>query len=118
MISSNISEPSIGSSLMSDMEPSSTPAIDALLPTKEPLVDESEPIKYLGSHSITIVDSTRLTLKSQLETDMADLSLVVDESPVGLKPFTTKEQELMRDLPRRECMCSTGTSLGNRHCVC
>ncbi|KAF8938270.1 hypothetical protein BGZ58_001259 [Dissophora ornata] len=101
-ISSKITETSKSGSLIVDLEtaPASTP--DYLIPKEEPLIDESEPVKHLGGHSITIVDPSRPSLNNQLEDDMADLSLNTGDSFVNIKPFSAKEQELMRDLPRRE----------------
>ncbi|KAF9928246.1 hypothetical protein BGZ67_007086 [Mortierella alpina] len=102
-ISSSITEPSKtsgSSSLILDTEPTST--IDSVTPSIEPLIDESEPVKHLGAHSIQVVDPSRPSLNSELVDDMADMTLSVGDSVPGVKPFSTKEQELMRDLPRRE----------------
>ncbi|KAI1313066.1 Hsp90 cochaperone shq1 [Mortierella claussenii] len=110
-------------SLILDLEqPSSSNTIidtpesltDTLLAlSEEPLIDESEPIKHLAGHSITIVDHSKPSSKddSPLEHDMADLSISAgDGVSVHAKPFTTKEQELMRDLPRREYILESSKS--------
>ncbi|KAG0290945.1 Hsp90 cochaperone shq1 [Dissophora globulifera] len=95
-------------SLILDTE-STTP--DYLIPAVEPLVDESEPIKHLGGHSIKIVDPSRPSYNSQLEDDMADLNLDLgNDASVGVTPFTAREQELMRDLPRREYILENAKS--------
>ncbi|KAF9576319.1 hypothetical protein EC968_009293 [Mortierella alpina] len=99
------SEPSStngNSSLVLDMEPASQPAINPITPMIEPLIDESEPLKHLGAHSIQVVDPSRPSLNSELVDDMADMTLSAGDSAPGAKPFSMKEQELMRDLPRRE----------------
>ncbi|KAF9968669.1 hypothetical protein BGZ70_000514 [Mortierella alpina] len=104
-ISDSVAEPikaSGNGSLILDMEPTSKPTIDSVSPMIEPLVDESEPVKHLGAHSIQVVDPSRPSLNSELVDDMADMTLSAGGSVPGVKPFSTKEQELMRDLPRRE----------------
>ncbi|KAF9950412.1 hypothetical protein BGZ72_007948 [Mortierella alpina] len=104
-ISNSITESSKtegNSSLIMDMEPTSRPTIDSITPTIEPLIDESEPVKHLGAHSIQVVDPSRPSLNSELVDDMADMTLSAGDSIPGAKPFSSKEQELMRDLPRRE----------------
>jgi len=97
-ISGHLAEPTTIESQNLDTLLTST---TSLIQSEEPLIDESEPIKYLGPHSISIVDSSQP--HSQLEDEMADLSLVEGDNSLGAKPFSAKEQELMRDLPRREC---------------
>ena len=86
-----------------DLETASTSTPDYLIPKEEPLIDESEPVKHLGGHSITIVDPSNPSLNNQLEDNMADLNLSTGDASAEAKPFSAKEQELMRDLPRREC---------------
>ncbi|KAG0379894.1 hypothetical protein BGX24_011136 [Mortierella sp. AD032] len=75
---------------------------DPLIPTIEPLIDESEPAKHLAGHSIEVIDSSKPQLNSELTDGIAELNLSGEDSSVPAKPFSTKEQELMRDLPRRE----------------
>ncbi|KAG0219955.1 Hsp90 cochaperone shq1 [Mortierella sp. NVP41] len=110
---SKISEVSTSSSskpgLILDLEPTNpTPKAaivdtsNPLISTIEPLIDESEPVKHLAGHSITVVDPSKPLLNSELTEGMADLKLSGEDSAVPVKPFSTKEQELMRDLPRRE----------------
>ncbi|KAF9285378.1 hypothetical protein BGZ68_003935 [Mortierella alpina] len=104
-VSNNVTEPTkIGgnSSLVLDVESTSKPAIDSITPMIEPLIDESEPVKHLGAHSIQVVDPSRPSLNSELVDDMAEMTLSAGDSVSGVKPFSEKEQELMRDLPRRE----------------
>ncbi|CAO3569321.1 unnamed protein product [Mortierella alpina] len=104
-ISESITEPvkaSGNGSLILDMESTSKPTIDSVSPMIEPLIDESEPVKHLGAHSIQVVDPSRPSLNSELVDDMADMTLSAGDSVPGVKLFSTKEQELMRDLPRRE----------------
>ncbi|KAF9916691.1 hypothetical protein BX616_003115 [Lobosporangium transversale] len=107
----SIATASGNSGLTLDLKEPSTPTstllpnTNTLTPMVEPLIDESrdEPVKYLGSHSIIIVDPSRPSTNSELEGEMADLKLDGDgQSGLDTKPFTNKEQELMRDLPRRE----------------
>ncbi|KAI8346209.1 SHQ1 protein-domain-containing protein [Mortierella sp. GBAus27b] len=108
-ISSDISDSSTAKPMILDMNPSSTPAIESLIPAEEPLIDESEPIKHLGPHSIHIIDSSQQSTGDQLESELADLSLG-DGISAGAKPFSTKEQEMMRDLPRREYILENAKS--------
>ncbi|GJJ73209.1 protein SHQ1 [Entomortierella parvispora] len=104
-------------SLVLDMTPSTvstTPAVDSLeslvATTEAPLIDESEPVRHLGGENITVVDSSRTaTEKTALEDGMADMSLS-GESVLGAKPFSAKEQELMRDLPKREYILENAKS--------
>ncbi|KAF9951345.1 hypothetical protein BGZ65_006013 [Modicella reniformis] len=116
-ISGNISEPSTAGDLILNIKSSST-TIEALIPAEEPLIDESEPLKHLGPHSITIVDSSQPSLNSQLEDDMADLSLGATDASIGVKPFSSKELELMRDLPRRESALDQFTTLTETLVAC
>lgn len=89
-----------------EVEPTSKTSIDSITPMIEPLIDESEPVKHLGAHSIQVVDPSRPFLNSELVDDMAEMTLSAGDSVSGVKPFSEKEQELMRDLPRRECAYS------------
>ncbi|KAF8986487.1 Hsp90 cochaperone shq1 [Entomortierella lignicola] len=97
-ISSQIAESADDRKLVLDLDPSiknddDTPTLE------EPLIDESEPVKYLSGQKISIVDPSKPSTDSQLEDNMAGLSISGSDS---VKPFSAKEQELMRDLPRRE----------------
>jgi len=112
---------SITPSLVLDMTSNTaamTPAVDNLesmvMATEEPLIDESEPVRHLGGENIMVVDSTRTTEKTAsasgaLEDEMADMSLT-GEAVLGAKPFSSKEQELMRDLPKREYILENAKS--------
>ncbi|KAF9189489.1 hypothetical protein BGZ51_009525 [Haplosporangium sp. Z 767] len=81
-----------------DMNPTTSTMTTPLISSVEPLIDESEPIKHLEGHSIVIVDPSRPS--NELADELADMNLSAGDS--GAKPFSTKEQELMRELPRRE----------------
>ncbi|KAG0297518.1 hypothetical protein BGZ96_006027 [Linnemannia gamsii] len=110
-IISEVGSSSSNSGLILDLEPSKpSPAAtsaatlesdsEALISTIEPLIDESEPAKHLAGHSIEVIDSSKLN--SDLTDGIAELNLSGEDSSVPVKPFSPKEQELMRDLPRRE----------------
>ncbi|KAG0364658.1 SHQ1 protein-domain-containing protein [Gamsiella multidivaricata] len=101
-LSSKNTESGASKPLILDLEPTSAPSTATLIPLEEPLIDESEPVKYLGPEAIAIVDPSRPSLNNELEDNMAGLSLAAGDSSAGVKPFSAKEQELMRDLPRRE----------------
>ncbi|KAF9125029.1 hypothetical protein BGW39_007727 [Mortierella sp. 14UC] len=99
------------SGLILDLEPSKpSPAMTSaatvetnpLISTIEPLIDESEPVKHLAGHSIEVIDSSKPLLNTELTDGIAEMNLSGEDSSVPAKPFSTKEQELMRDLPRRE----------------
>ncbi|KAF9116386.1 hypothetical protein BGX27_003069 [Mortierella sp. AM989] len=109
-ISSKITESDHSGSLILDLEPSVISTNDTLTPQEEPLIDESEPIKHLNSQKITIVDPSKPPSHSHLEDNMADMSISEGNSAVGVKPFSIKEQELMRDLPRREYILENAKS--------
>ncbi|KAF9153762.1 hypothetical protein BG015_002684 [Linnemannia schmuckeri] len=103
-----------GSGLILDLEPSRpSPAMTAaatlesdsnnpLISKIEPLIDESEPVKHLAGHSIEVIDPSKPQLNSDLTDGLAEMNLSGEDSSVPVKPFSAKEQELMRDLPRRE----------------
>ncbi|KAG0318856.1 hypothetical protein BGZ97_003179 [Linnemannia gamsii] len=110
-MNSGIGISSSSSGLILDLEPSKpSPAATSVvtlesdskpfISTIEPLIDESEPVKHLAGHSIEVIDSSKLN--SDLTDGIAELNLSGEDSSVPVKPFSTKEQELMRDLPRRE----------------
>ncbi|KAG0259829.1 Hsp90 cochaperone shq1 [Mortierella polycephala] len=80
-----------------DMNPTAS-TTTPLISSVEPLIDESEPVKHLEGHSIVVVDPSKPS--NELADELAEMSLSAGDS--GAKPFSTKEQELMRDLPRRE----------------
>lgn len=64
--------------------------------------EEEEPlIRPSGLTNVTVIDPSRPSLNSNLVTDMADMNL--SEASPAQKPFSAKEQEIMRDLPKREC---------------
>ncbi|KAG0071897.1 hypothetical protein BGZ90_012094 [Linnemannia elongata] len=114
LISEVGSSSSSGSGLILDLEPSKpSPAVTSaatlesnsnnpLISTIEPLIDESEPVKHLAGHSIEVIDSSKPLLNSDLTDGIAEMNLSGEDSSVPVKPFSAKEQELMRDLPRRE----------------
>ncbi|KAG0030222.1 Hsp90 cochaperone shq1 [Podila clonocystis] len=88
------------------------------IPTKKPLIapvesmmqEEEEPmeIRPSGLANVTVIDPTRPSLNSNLVTDMADLNL--GEASPAQKPFSAKEQEIMRDLPKREYILENAKS--------
>ncbi|KAF9361247.1 hypothetical protein BGX26_004766 [Mortierella sp. AD094] len=108
-ISSKITESNQSGNLILDLEPSIASAHETLT-LEEPLIDESEPIKHLSGQMIAIVDSSKPSVDSQLEDNMADMSISGSDPAVGAKPFSPKEQELMRDLPRREYILENAKS--------
>ncbi|KAF9172069.1 hypothetical protein BGX21_008302 [Mortierella sp. AD011] len=108
-ISNKITESSQGGNLILDLEPSAPSAHEALT-SEEPLIDESEPIKHLSGQSIAIIDPSKPSVDSQLEDNMADMNISESDSALGAKPFSSKEQELMRDLPRREYILENAKS--------
>ncbi|KAG0209753.1 hypothetical protein BGX28_009973 [Mortierella sp. GBA30] len=111
-LSHSITEPNkatSSNSLILDMDSTSS-TVNTLAPTIEPLIDESEPIKHLAAHSIEVVDPSRPSMNNELVDDMAEMTLSSGDSTVGAKPFSAKEQELMRDLPRREYILENAKS--------
>ncbi|KAF9996638.1 hypothetical protein BGZ80_002272 [Entomortierella chlamydospora] len=108
-ISNKITESNQGGNLILDLEPSTASAHEALT-SEKPLIDESEPIKHLSGQSIAIIDPSKPSVDSQLEDNMADMNISGSDSAVGAKPFSSKEQELMRDLPRREYILENAKS--------
>ncbi|KAG0337742.1 Hsp90 cochaperone shq1 [Podila horticola] len=93
---------------IAEVETSST-LLEPIL-SKKPLIapvelmveEEEEPmeVRPSGLANVTVIDPSRPSLNSNLVTDMADMNL--GESSPAQKPFSAKEQELMRDLPKRE----------------
>ncbi|KAF9302251.1 Hsp90 cochaperone shq1 [Mortierella antarctica] len=71
--------------------------------------EEEEPlIRPSGLANVTVIDPSRPSLNSNLVTDMADMNL--GEASPAQKPFSAKEQEIMRDLPKREYILENAKS--------
>ncbi|KAF9379577.1 Hsp90 cochaperone shq1 [Podila verticillata] len=105
----SIPKAEVESSTSSFLEISSSKPLIA--PVESMMTQEDEEplmIRPSGLANVTVVDPTRLSLNSNLVTDMADMNL--GESSPAQKPFSAKEQELMRDLPKREYMLENAKS--------
>ncbi|KAG0098921.1 Hsp90 cochaperone shq1 [Podila epicladia] len=94
------------------------PTLLESIPAKKPLIAPMEPvmmqeegehlIRPSGLATVTVIDPSRPSLNSNLVTDMADMNL--GEASPAQKPFSAKEQEIMRDLPKREYILENAKS--------